>query len=66
MKRQLGRYEVTGDTAYRGHPPGTVFVARLDVLAARRAIERGQLRLHGLAIDELEPGKIRLPQTKGR
>jgi hypothetical protein len=62
MRRQLGRYQVVGDTAYRGHEPGTTFVARLDVHTANRAIDRGNLKLLGLAVDDLEPGSWRLPQ----
>ena len=57
-----GRYLVTGHREYRGHPPGSVFEARLDPQAEARAITRGAIRL----IERVEPSldglTFRLPQ----
>jgi hypothetical protein len=46
-----GLYRVTGNRLYRGHEPGTEFVARLEQRAESRAIARGDLEL----VDRLEP-----------
>ena len=46
------RYLVTGKRQYRWHAPGTVFEARLDPDAERRAIERGSIRV----LEEIEVG----------
>lgn len=44
---QIKRYLVLGERRYRGHEQGTVFEARLDPDAERRAIERGAISLVG-------------------
>ena len=62
MRQPIGKYLVTGQTAYRGHEPGVTFIARLDVNSARRALERGDIQLLELVVDKLEPGSYRLPQ----
>jgi hypothetical protein len=46
-----GLYEVVGTLDYRGHSPGTRFVARLDRAAEVRAFNRGNIIL----IEEIEP-----------
>jgi len=38
-------YEVTGATAFRGHAPGETFDAELTEDEARRATERGSIRV---------------------
>ncbi len=48
----FGRWKVTGNREYRGHPPGTVFVTGLDNNAAHRAIRRGDIVL----LEETQPG----------
>jgi hypothetical protein len=40
----MGRYRVTGPTAFHGHPPGEVFEADLDPDQERRALERGSIK----------------------
>lgn len=42
-----GVYRVVGRREYRGHKPGTVFHARLDRNAERRAIQRRDIQLIG-------------------
>ena len=49
--RKAAVYVVSGNRRYRGHDPGEEFVARLDGLAAQRAIARGDIRL----IDSVDP-----------
>lgn len=63
--RPIGRYQVIGQRAYRGHEPGTVFEARLDVSAERRAIYRGAIRLLDRLVPDLVPGSYRLPRARG-
>ena len=46
------RYLVTGKRKYRWHQPGTVFEARLEPDAERRAIERGSIQV----LEEIEVG----------
>jgi hypothetical protein len=43
----FGVYKVVGNREYRGHKPGTVFHARLDRNAERRAILRRDIQLIG-------------------
>lgn len=43
--KPLAVYEVTGPVAFRGHKPGTVFVAALAPTVERRRVENGHLRL---------------------
>jgi hypothetical protein len=57
----LGIYEVIGKRAYREHPPGSRFEARLDRAAEARAVARGSIRLLERVEDDLPPGKYRLP-----
>lgn len=57
----LGRYEVTGRFAYRGHQPGSIFEARLPDNAEIRAINRGSIRLIERVADDLRPSSYRLP-----
>lgn len=54
------RYLVTGKRQYRWHAPGTVFEARLDPDAERRAIERGSIRV--LEVIEVKVGSYELPE----
>ncbi len=48
----FGRWKVTGNRDYRGHPTGTVFVTGLENNAASRAIRRGDIVL----LEETQPG----------
>jgi hypothetical protein len=57
----LGIYEVIGKRAYREHPPGSRFEARLDRAAEARAVARGSIRLLERVADDLPAGKYRLP-----
>jgi hypothetical protein len=57
----MGRYEVVGSRAYRENAPGTIFEARLERNAERRAIERGSIRLLEVIPDDLTAGSYRLP-----
>lgn len=57
----LGRYEVIGRRAYRGHQPGEEFEARLDRAAETRAINRGSIRLLERFTADLTAGSYRLP-----
>lgn len=56
-----GVYEVTGSRRFRGHEPGTVFVARLETGPEARAIERGSIRLLERVTPSLRPGSYTLP-----
>lgn len=56
-----GEYEVVGKAEYLGHPQGTVFVARLNAGAERRAVNRGAIRLIRRVEPTLEPGSYQLP-----
>lgn len=62
-RRYAAVYRVTGKRRYRGHEPGTEFPARLDVLAERRAIERGDIVLVERITSALEPGTFALPRN---
>jgi hypothetical protein len=61
MIRDLGRYEVTGTRIYRGHPPGTIFEARIAPGPENRAINRGSITLLERVPDDLRPNSYRLP-----
>jgi hypothetical protein len=61
VSRELGRYEVVGRHTHRGHPPGSIFEARLDRAAEARATARGSIRLIERVPDDLIPGSYRLP-----
>ena len=54
------RYLVTGKRQYRWHAPGTVFEAKLDPDAERRAIERGSIRV--LEEIDIQVKNYRLPE----
>lgn len=58
----IGVYRVTGARAYRGHAPGTEFWGRLDVLAERRAVARGDIVVLDRIVPQLEPGSFALPR----
>lgn len=62
--RELGRYQVVGRRAYRGHLPGVIFEGRLDRNAEGRAIQRGSIRLLEIVRDDLVPGSYRLPDGR--
>lgn len=57
-----GLYEVLSPRAYRGHPPGSTFQARIDRFAERRAVDRGDIRLLARITPTLQPGSYTLPQ----
>ena len=57
---RYGVYEVICSLDYRGHSPGTRFVARLDSDAETRAIVRGNIRLVE-EISSLMPAEHELP-----
>ena len=57
----MGEYEVVGTREYRGHQPGAVFEARLNMHAAIRAQRRGDIRLIREVKPELQPGSWELP-----
>ena len=67
---ELGRYQVVGRRAYRGHLPGTEFEAVLDPNAEGRAIARGSIRLLERLVADLPPVSYRLPtgwpKTQGK
>lgn len=56
-----GLYEVTGRRPYRGHKPGTRFEARLEPMAEKRAVRRGDITLLERVVPTLAPGSTRLP-----
>ncbi len=56
------RYLVTGKRQYRWHAPGTVFEAKLDPDAERRAIERGSIEVLEVVQPELQNGSYALPR----
>ncbi len=56
------RYRVTGKRQYRWHAPGTVFEAKLDPDAERRAIERGSIEVLEVIQPELQNGSYVLPR----
>jgi hypothetical protein len=58
---EIGRYQVTGKRAYRGHQPGDTFEARLDRNAEIRAVNRGNIILLERLTADLRPGSYRLP-----
>lgn len=57
-----GRYRVTGSRIYRGHLPGSDFIARLDRNAEGRAVRRGDIELLERFIPSIEPGSFSLPE----
>jgi len=56
------RYRVIGKSAYRGHEPGTEFIARLERVAEGRALRRGSIELLERFLPSLEPGSYSLPE----
>ena len=56
-----GLYRVTGRRRYRGHEPGTEFVAKLAIGAERRAVHRGDIVVLDRLIPDLRPGSYTLP-----
>jgi hypothetical protein len=59
--KELGRYRVVGNRAFRGHEPGTVFEAVLDERQEARAIARGTIDLLERIPADLPAGSYRLP-----
>jgi hypothetical protein len=59
--RELGKYEVTGTRIYRGHPPGSIFEARIPPGPETRAIARGSITLLERVPDDLRPDSYQLP-----
>lgn len=45
MKKVIGRYQVTGRLAVRGHKPGSTFTELLHPEAEARLVARGNLTL---------------------
>ena len=62
MNHPFGIYQVIGRREYRGHKTGDTFVARLDMNAARRAIDRGDIRLLEEVQVAIDPGRLVLPK----
>jgi len=58
---RFGVYEVTGKRPYRGHEPGTVFEALLDVGPEQRAIARGDIKLLRYETPDLVPENRTFP-----
>jgi hypothetical protein len=58
-----GVYRVIGKRLYRGHEPGTEFVARIPRLAERRAIARGDIELVEYVTPDLREGSYALPSN---
>ena len=56
------RYRVVGQRCYRGHQPGDLFEAQLDVRAEARAIRRGDIELLERIKFTVKPGSYRLPR----
>jgi len=54
-------YRVIGNRAYRGHERGTEFIARLEPLAANRAIRRGDIELVERVDPIIRAGSYTLP-----
>ena len=59
---EFGLYLVTGKREYRGHAPGTKFVARLLRYAAMRSLERGDIQLLEVVTPALEPDSFTFPE----
>lgn len=57
-----GVYQVTGRLNFRGHVPGTIFEARLDPKAERRALLRGDIRRLAHFTPTIQPGSYTLPR----
>lgn len=55
-----GRYLVTGGREYRGHAPGTEFVAQLEPGPEGRAVARGDIQLLERTFATVEPGSYTL------
>jgi hypothetical protein len=61
VKPRYGEFQVVGKRAYRDHPHGTVFQARLERNAEGRAIARGDLLLLRVVEPCLQPGSYTFP-----
>lgn len=61
MTTTHGEYLVRRHNGYRGHPQGSVFVARLPAGAEARAIWRGDIEKISDLTPSLEPGSFTLP-----
>jgi hypothetical protein len=62
MKHVYGRYEVVDTRAFRSHEQGTIFEARLEANAERRAVARGSIQLLERVFPALAPGSFTFPQ----
>lgn len=58
----FGLYRATGKREFRGHAPGTEFVARLDRPAEGHAVRRGDIELLKRVRPALEPGSFTFPE----
>ena len=59
--KTMGEYRVIGTREYRGHKPGEVFEQNIPVMAAQRAIARGDIEVLRFVEATLQPGSFRLP-----
>ncbi len=57
-----GHYRVTGSRRYRGHEPGTEFIAEIAPNAEHRAVGRGDIVLLERVEPALLPGSFEFPQ----
>lgn len=57
-----GVYRVTGRRRYRGHEPGTVFVATLAPGPERRALARGDIALVESIVPSIDPARLKPPR----
>ena len=55
-------YRVTGIFNYRGHAPGTVFIANLDHKEEERAELRGNIEILQRGRITIEPHRVRPPK----
>lgn len=61
-EREFGLYLVTGKRLYRGHEPGTKFVANLARGDARHSLARGDIRLLRRVVPALDPERFTFPE----
>ena len=57
-----GHYRVIGSRRYRGHEPGTEFIAEIAPVAEHRAVRRGDILLLERVEPALLPGSFEFPQ----
>lgn len=62
MNGEHGRYRVTGSRAYRGHPPGSEFDAKIASTVEARAIRRGDIALLERVIPSIVSENLALPK----